>query len=205
MPEENIMKTLRNLGLALAATLFATTAHAMPMLDFDVDGSGSSVDVSGLSLCLFCSFDFDLVPNLDDETFSLGVGDTYTFDFFTVNAAGFIGGAAANVEATLAFDDPMGASATGEGTGAAGFFFGIISGGALTWQTQPGDIVTPGGSFNVTFSDIADFSILDPQLGGVVQATVEVTEIANGVPEPGTLALFGLGALLIGLRRRRTL
>lgn len=178
----------------------ATTAHALPSLDFDIDGPGSSATIDNISgLCVFCFATPTLEPTLDAEIFSLLEGESHTFDFFDVTVGGLFALATVDAAATLAFTLPPGVSVSSTGSGGFATFFGALSAGALIWDA-PGPVevaLTNGSTFDVELSDIIAFGFGDT---ATVQATVTAT---NVVPEPATLALFGAGLVAVGIVRRR--
>lgn len=198
-------KQLFRIILCLGLMNFAGLASAMPMVDFDVDGPGSSV--TSTKTLGFGSISTALVAGLDNEMFSLAEGGMKTFDFFTISVSrGSL--LTADISATLAFDKPAGV-AVGNGTG--GFsnlvtIFGSLRGGILKWNNMPVIVsLVDGTKFGVAFSDI-------PLTGGVteflVTATVKLLKAGgNGqVPEPGILLLMasGLMLLFLGVRRDRS-
>ena len=196
---------------ALAAALsvaFVGSASAVPMIDFDVSGPGSSADVTSYSGDGFLTA--SLVPGLDFEMFSLAEGESQSFDFFSLTLDhsfswwDWADYGDYTVEATLSFDDPTGASASGSGGGWASTaltFFGIVSAGSLTWDDSlPVILATTNGSeFMVDFED--GFAAVFGNTA-TVQATVTAISV---VPLPAALPLLvgGLGLLGFAASRRR--
>lgn len=178
----------------------ATTAHALPSIDFDVDGPGSSATIGiTSSFCIGCFATPTVAPGLDAEIFSLANGESHTFDFFDVTVGGVIGAATADAAATLAFTLPPGVSVSSTGAGGFATFLGVLSAGALIWDAAtPVEVaLTNGSTFDVDLSDIIAFGIGNT---ATVQATITAT---NVVPEPTTLALFGVGLAALGVAKRR--
>jgi len=120
---------------ALVFTLVAT-AGAIP-IDFNLAGEPySSVELDNISTTGCTGISAILSENLEDVEFSLDYGESYTFDFFDIIVDGFFGWGTANIEATLAFDQPAGSEITGTGNGNWFTIFGVISGGCLIgWGT----------------------------------------------------------------------
>jgi hypothetical protein len=180
---------------ALAAPLYA---NAVPVT-FDLAGAPKSyVQVTDFNpglICFFCGIDVDLNSGLGSLSRSLDVGQSWTFDFFQISFFG-IGSGTGTISAALGFDAPTGAPTAG-GTGNGGFatFLGFITGGNLTWSSPIS---------NYTLADGTSYSVSFANLSGLTTSTATVrATISRNIPEPATLALFGLALLAIGLFHRR--
>jgi hypothetical protein len=196
-------------ALLAAGTLacFSLSAQATPVT-FDLAGAPTSsvdvVDFDGGFLCglTHCGVTTTLNPLLDSLNQTLDVGESWSFDFFTLGFNG-VGGGEGTISATLGFDLPTGAPvAVGTGEGGFGTFLGFISGGTLNWVTQPGVFSLGDGSqYSVTFANLSGLTVGS----AVVGATITLLQggAAVSVPEPGTLTLFGLGLLGVGFLARR--
>jgi hypothetical protein len=185
------MKKFLVLLCAITLILAAVgSASAIP-IKFDIAGSpDSSVTLSNESTFGWTSISADIVSGLDDEIFFLGDGESYTFDFFEITVNG-LGLGEAEVEATLAFDEPYGFGVTGNGSGGWFTFCGFISGGYLNWTNMPRTLtLTDGGYFDVDFEDVAIIG-----LGNQTTVSATVTAHAAPVPEPATVMLVGTGLL----------
>jgi hypothetical protein len=189
---------------AIIGTPTAGEAHAAP-LTFDIAGDPQSWATAtlGPSLCFGCSISATLNPNLDSVAFALNPGQSTTFDFFEIGVGG-LGGALAEIRAMLAFDLPSSEAVEAEGKGAFFTLAGVLSGRALAWNSLPSIITGADGSqFSVDFSDLTGITIGN---SATVTATIMALSGAHtpaAVPEPGTMALLGLGMLVIVIIQRR--
>lgn len=205
---------LKKLGLILGSvmlTALSSLALAAPMLNFDIDSDNSSVDSSGLSLCSDCTANFTLDGGLGNQIFSLAEGDSYTFDFFGVEANGpssGLGTVGGFVTAIMAFESPDASPAQGTGIGGAAWawFFGFGGAGGLTFELagQPGTITAADSSmFDVSFSTVGDTcSGIGCTLNQTVSATITALKVAE-VSEPGTLALLGIALSVLVASRKK--
>jgi hypothetical protein len=175
----------------------ARSASAIP-IDFDI-ASNSSVTLSNVSTWGFTSISADIVTGLGEELFSLDDGESYTFDFFEIAVDG-IGFGNADVNATLAFDNPPGLAVTGNGSGGWITFYGFISGGYLKWTNMPQILTLSNGDyFDVSFENVEIIGF-----GNTTTVTATVTAHAAPVPEPATVMLVGAGLLgMITFGRKR--
>jgi hypothetical protein len=202
------MKLLRTLKVVVATAVLglAANASATPVL-FDLAGApGSSVGITsfaGDGLCNLtgCGASVALNSNLDSLHATLDAGDSWSFDLFSISLHG-LGGGTGTLAATLAFDAPTGApNASGSGSGSfvTGFF---LSGGDLLWTSQPGlFVLVDGTSYSVTFQNLLGVTFGNDV---TVRANLRLWNGPSvGVPEPGSLGLFGFGLLAVAFAMRR--
>lgn len=188
------------LGLGLAAH-----ASAVPVT-FDL-GNDSTIAITSFTpgpICEFfgCGANVAIDPNLGSLSNTLIAGQSWDFDFFTLEFYG-IGGGTGNITGSLAFDLPSTAlNANGSGFGA--FFTIGLSTGDLTWSAQPGQfLLDDGTAYSVIFQDRSG-----AQIGSKVKVGAKLTLNTEpgapvGVPAPGALSLLGLGLLGLGIAARR--
>jgi hypothetical protein len=180
----------------------AANASAVPVTFDLADGPQSSVAITSLDKnCLIgsCGASVSLNANLDSLSKTLSAGQSWAFDFFSINFYG-LGTGSGTLAASLGFDAPTTApNAVGSGNGSflSAFFF---SAGSLNWITQPGTFsLADGTSYSVVFQDLVGITV---GTTATVKALLTLNAEPTGVPEPGTLALFGLGLLGLGFARK---
>lgn len=201
---------------ALAMVFAASFAQAATQ-DFVVDWGNSSVTLtdqsSGGNICSAtdCSVSVDLwgAPT----AFSLGEGESETFDFLRWTGTGTTGNCVwifcwpddrdFEVSATLAFSDPTSAGSS-SGSGGAHLLLGFITAGNLSWTPSNQEIVASNGAvYDLSFEGGAGW-LLDGDAGYTSSATVKLISAPAPVPLPaaGLLLVGVLGGLgLIGRRK----
>jgi hypothetical protein len=191
-------------ALVGVATLGLASIAAAEPVYFDLAASPESsvsVNLTDKSCLLSnCGVVAALNPNLDNLTKTLSAGQSWSFNFFSLDFYG-IGAGSGTINAALGFDAPSDApTATGSGGGSflSAFFF---SAGNLIWTQQPGIFtLANGSSYSVKFQDLYGVSLGD---NVNVRALLTLNSEPTSVPEPGTLALLGLGLLGTGLAKRK--
>lgn len=187
-------------GMFAVAMLFASTAVAAPVsINFDDYAAGTAFtnQIAGVSFSLTGGPHSDGAP-VTGGFGGPGLGNSTTTDYPTAAILNLkFDGVASNVSFTF---NNYGWNTWGAG---ATFFSAFSSSGTLL---ETG-LVGPGGAFSLASSGIADLQF-NNNTGGASNwlftldsLNAEVT--ANDVPEPVSLALFGLGALGVAASRRR--
>lgn len=192
-------------GIAGAIALgLSVNAAAVPVtFDLAADSTASIQLNSTDFLCSLtgCGASVTVNPNLGGESREMSAGETWAFNFFTIDFYG-LGGGSGTVSASLGFDEPTGA--VDASSNAKGSFFNFIfTAGNLQWTKQPGSYsLLDGTTYSVMFENLSGITF-----GQSVDVRAYLTLIsepgAASVPEPGTLVLFGLGLLGVGLANRR--
>lgn len=187
-----------SLGLAAAPRAEATT------VDFTVDAANSWVQLTQVGEGLVCwlsncGVQADIALT-DGATYTLGTGDTATFDFLTFTGQG-TGGVSYAIEAVLAFSNPL-LDVVGEGIGSTLLLAGNITAGVLTWTSiMPTIYNYPSGASEIAFSFEGGIELF----GGSTVTTSASIHGLSVVPLPagGLLLISALGGLAL-LRRRKS-
>jgi PEP-CTERM motif len=209
------LRSLVLMSVVAAGVMSAGASAQAADLMFKFDAKASSITIKNDNpICLphgGCKLSAKLAKPF--PTFSLdAVGDSETFDFANFNiGAGFGFASDVEVDAVLAFVDPVVGDATATGSASYVEIGGLFTGGSLVWN-EPSQFTAPDGSlFTVNFQDLSGL-----KLGSKTADDVTITldrlgpakDPASGpaaVPEPASWALMigGFGLAGVALRRRQ--
>lgn len=184
--------------------LMATSANATPYPTFVFDESASSVSVTpGASLCFGCSLSASFSAGVDGAEWTpTSATDSWSIgNFIDWDAAGGFGGAIYNVAVTLAFSSPDPASTSASGAAGYASFFGVISGGFLSWEPIQSLAFAQGSTLDVALEG-------GVALGYGTSVSTGVTFTGNTIapiplPATGFLLLAGLAGLGAARKRKK--
>lgn len=197
----------------------AGVANAIP-ITFTYDPSTSSASFTDASgFCLGCAPTAEVRDTELDFTLD-AIGDAFTIDdFITVAVDGLfgtgfaLGNGSATLNATLGFSAPSAAtssSATGSGSfesevvGFVSWFIPVLGqNGSIIWDSQPGELVFSDGTAVALEFGGGSASCTGFQCLGGISTTLGATTTLTAVPEPGILALLGIGVVGVAMTSRR--
>lgn len=165
------------------------------------EGSGTHLDVRFPTGNFFSPLHFDLASAGQSKTFNVG-GIT----FAELNEHSGINSNEMNgdlgVTATYTFVNPLGTTQTVSATGTAtpGSVSDSFVDYVLQWNPLTINFGT-GGMFQLAM-DTLSFDTTDQTLTQQAKITLLSAPVTAAVPEPGTIALLGLGFLGIAMRRK---
>lgn len=195
----------RSAGVVAVVTAAVAAMPAQAATTFTIDSATSGISVlSNPTACVFGSCKVGATLATLPTSFSLEVGESYTFRFADYVIDKGFGLGSASLTASLGFLDPAG-SATTNGSAsyfrAGGIFTPGVFGGSLNWDMPSQSITAANGSaYTVSFQNLAGVAFGSH---GGINATVTLDSVA-AVPEPATWALMilGFGAVAGAMRRR---
>ena len=195
--------------LVLACLVFSTFAYGKSDTDFSNGGGTLSGATTGLALTSSRLISVTGYPGVGSVSGNLG-SVSFTTDALT--------GGSLQMGGTFA----AGGAFTIVGNGTAGLANGVLFWGSFSGPVSWTVTTLANGTHNYTLTGVVTGTMGGVNVNGVsVQLTVNTgkglfngtTKISGGdttitpsVPEPSTMAMFGIGALgLVGLLRRRAL
>lgn len=174
------------------------TAGAMS-ITFNLAGAdnGSSVTATDIDTGGITCGDITatLAGDLNDQVFTLDDGQSQKVDFFDLTVSGFSILENYAIEATLAFEQPTTMDdAEGSGAGTFSTFWGVFSGGTLSWESSLFTYTVGENTVLVAFEEGCKVGFGDT---ATVHATIKnlgaASDVAAPVPEPATMLLLGTG------------
>lgn len=199
----SVFHVLKGAVCALFLTVGFASATVMPSpattVDFEI-GASTSAGITNQSCWGRCGISAALSDGVVGSSFSLAVGESYTFDFIDFTVRGF-GLGTFDVAANLGFSAP-GGDAGFVGGGVFATLFGVVSGGSLNWDSVVETVTLANGTiFSVALEAGKVFG-----LGNSANASATVTLIDAPAPVPlpasALLLIAGVGGLA-AIRRRQ--
>ena len=187
-------------GLAVVAGLGAAQANASAVL-FDLDPVVTkfvltTTDGWGGEPSLVMN------PNLGSTPAYLNAGDTWKIDLFSI-VFPLVGSGNGTISGTLGFKAPSLAQDINDSATGSFLSLFVVNFGDLTWTTQPSQFsLIDGTKYSVVFENLSG-AVLGRSVD--VHAFLTLNAEPRSVPEPGTIALLGLGMLGVMYVSRRQL